>query len=724
MNPSLVPSCLGGDLKEAVRSWVPKVRRVLEDEFAAQLERLGLQRSGKHQPLDKMSLPESAVAVRRRVEALLARDILGEGTPERGFDNVKRELAYTLLNRLVGLKAMEARELLFLPPPEGTYHHQDTKDTKQKSNGSDLVSSCLGGESCVPEQTEVITPIPGQARSRYLRDFRAAGGDRYKYEDDAEEALLRGGLTAAFRHVTQEIRVLFDPDHEYASVWPTHAVLASVLKMINEELPEDAYRAQDFLGWVYQFFNREEKKRVREENKGTPRTSYELAVINQFYTPSWVVKALVDNTLGRLWLQMHPDSALRATAPPPLPDERVSDEPVADYLVPRTGERIRYQRLGEDGQVETFKRARDIALLDPACGTMHFGQYAFNLFHRMYLDEIEHAGEPGWPAAPSVRDPRSIPAAILEHNLFGIDIDPRAIQIASLSLLLTAKEAALKHGFSPLDVRVPRTNLVVANAVDLGEDRLRALVDHIGGRIGAADLRHRLFKTLWENLTHVAELGSLVRVREAVGQVLDEWVTARAREKGMTKTFGREEGRQLELGSLGAQAEKQRALQLELERKVLDAEAHQLQQELLVAIETEAAEIGVDPAERLFAEDTARGLKLIQMLSRRYDVVIMNPPYGGFVPKVKEFVKAAYPLTANDIYAAFIDRATQIVEPEGYVGALVSSTFVNLTSFEKLRTEILLKRNPLVTMLDLGFGILDDATVEAAAIVLRGGVGF
>jgi hypothetical protein len=102
----------------------------------------------------------------------------------------------------------------------------------------------------------------------------------------------------------------------------------------------------------------------------------------------------------------------------------------------------------------------------------------------------------------------------------------------------------------------------------------------------------------------------------------------------------------------------------------------------------------------------------------------MNPPYGGFVPKVKEFVKAAYPLTANDIYAAFIDRATQIVEPEGYVGALVSSTFVNLTSFEKLRTEILLKRNPLVTMLDLGFGILDDATVEAAAIVLRGGVGF
>ena len=100
----------------------------------------------------------------------------------------------------------------------------------------------------------------------------------------------------------------------------------------------------------------------------------------------------------------------------------------------------------------------------------------------------------------------------------------------------------------------------------------------------------------------------------------------------------------------------------------------------------------------------------------------MNPPYGAFVPAVTRVVKAAYPLTSNDIYAAFIDRATQLTEFEGYVGALISATFVNLKSFEKFRSEILLKRNPLVAMVDLGFGILDDATVEAAAIVLRGGV--
>ncbi|MER2518489.1 MAG: Eco57I restriction-modification methylase domain-containing protein [Candidatus Accumulibacter phosphatis] len=142
---------------------------------------------------------------------------------------------------------------------------------------------------------------------------------------------------------------------------------------------------------------------------------------------------------------------------------------------------------------------------------------------------------------------------------------------------------------------------------------------------------------------------------------------------------------------------------------------------MLAAIENAAAEASGDPSERLFAEDTARGLKLLQTLSRHYDVVVMNPPYGAFVPKVKEFVKVAYPLTANDIYATFIDRATQLTEPEGYVGALVSATFTNLASFENLRAQILLKRNPLLLMLELGLGILDDANVRAAAIVLRGG---
>ena len=681
--------------KEAVRSWAPKVRKTLEEDFAAQLDRLGLRPDGRHTSLDAIRLPDEMKTTRRRVEALLAREVTAEGSAERGFANVLRELTYTLLNRLVGLKAMEARGLLFLPPP--------------------------GDPDAAPEPTEVIGPIPGQPRSRYVRDFRAAAGRRYKYAADAESALLRDSLTAAFHQVTRDIRVLFDPDHECACLWPTHAALVEVIRQINDDLPPDACRQPDFLGWVYQFFNREEKERVRKENQGTPRSSWELAVINQFYTPAWIVKALVDNTLGRLWLQMHPDSSLRATEPPPLPGEGGDDAPVADYLVPRTGEKIRFQRLTETGEVEVYKRARDITLIDPACGTMHFGQYAFRLFHRMYLDEIEHAGQDGWPAEPSVAEPADIPAAIVENNLFGVDIDPRAIQIASLSLLLTAKESALRHGSSPTDVQVKRTNLVVANAVDLGADRLRGLVERVGSRAGSSPLRARLFETLWDNLRHVGELGSLVQVREGVTRVLDDWVDAEARSRGITTILQPAHEQQLDLGDIRTQYARDRADQLALERTALEQEATKLSRELLAAVEAAAADLADDPAVRLFAEDTARGLKLVQLLSRRYDVAVMNPPYGAFVPRVRDFVKAAYPLTSNDIYAAFIDRACQLTEPEGYVGALVSSTFTKLRSFERLRTEILLKRNPLIVMLDLGLGILDDANVQAAAIALHGG---
>src|SRR5689334_3261763 len=136
--------------KDKVKTWVPKVRRLLESDFAGQLDRLGLKPSGQHRPVEKMSLPAEDVQTRHRLEALLRRETLAEGSPPRGFAAVKHELAYTLLNRLVGLKAMEARGLLYLPPP--------------------------GDPHSTAEPTEVLTPIEGQELSRYRRDLRAAGG--------------------------------------------------------------------------------------------------------------------------------------------------------------------------------------------------------------------------------------------------------------------------------------------------------------------------------------------------------------------------------------------------------------------------------------------------------------------------------------------------------------------------------------------------------------------
>lgn len=702
--PAAGPS-LSDQHKDSVRRWIGQLRASLQDDFQAALIRYGFRRDGKHTAENDLALPMSELPTRRALHALIEHDTKAEGTPQRGFDAVVRELTYTLVNRLVGLKVMEARNLLRLRPP-----------------GAPADSA--------PEATEVLTPQPGQERSRFLRDFRAAGGSRYKYDADADEALLRDGLTAAFAQLHTDLGPLFAPDHDYACLWPSYAALSNALRLINEGLPTAAYQAPDFLGWVYQFFNVGEKDRVRAENKGTPRSPYELSVINQFYTPSWVVKVLVDNTLGRLWYQMHPDTALVPKTPPALPGERPADlPPAADYLVPRTGEKIRFRRVEADGSVSPFKRVRDLRFLDPACGTLHFGQYAFGLIYRMYEEEIAHAGQPGWPAEPSVANKRDIPAAILEHNLCGIDIDPRAIQIATLSLLFTAKEATQRSGFDPATMTARPRHVVLAQAVQVDAEQLRALVERVGGQFGSSQLRERLFDALWQNLRYLGELGGLIQVQEGVSRVLDAWVEEQARAKNLTRlTDRREKKGQAELGAIVDDVVTEQSGQLQLQRKLLEDEASRIRAELLAGLDQVASQVSDNPRQRLFAEGTARGLRLLELLSTPFDVIVMNPPYGSFTKlenpdddkRFKADLKAMYPNGYQDIYAAFIERATQLIEPEGYIGALVSSTFKTHVSHAKFRTQILLKRNPLVCMLDLGFGILDGATVEAAALVLRG----
>jgi hypothetical protein len=602
---------LDSETKRRVRNWVVALRQLLEDDFERELKRLGIERRKPPVPVAKLDyLSDEEQTIRRHLDALLMHETRAQGSTENGYYSVRREAAYTFLNRLVGLRCMEARGLLF-----------------------------VGGE-----QTEVITTRPEYGgRSRLLRDLRAAGGSKYRNPEEGESRLLRDGLDQAFSAVTEDIGLLFDPDHEYSRLWPSFPTLKTVIQHINEGLPAEVFASPDFLGWVYQFFNVEEKDRIREKTKGKPTTPYELAVINQFYTPDWVVKFLVDNTLGRVWREMHPDTRL---------SRRISGDAKAsvtfDYLVPHTGEDRRQE----------FRPARDLRLLDPACGTMHFGQYALTLLYEMYLEELERAGRPGWPKTPSVTAREEIAPTILAHNLFGIDIDARAIQIAALALLLTAKEVSKAHGLNPSSVRVRKMNLIAADAVSLGEDELTKFLARANGRIGDPALRRQLIGAIWRNLQHVAQLGSLVQVGEDLDAAASEWVEKSTRMKR------------------GGTA------QMSLIRPLIEAQAAGLKDALLSALHAYAAENRSDDAvQRLFAEDTASGFELLDVLSARYDAVVMNPPYGEFIPAVKKFIDVAYPLSKTNIYATFIDRGTQLLRPTGYLGALVSRTFVSLADF-------------------------------------------
>ena len=212
---------------------------------------------------------------------------------------------------------------------------------------------------------------------------------------------------------------------------------------------EYGVRTRRSAGFTNFFNSGEERKKMRDESQ-TPRNSRELAVRNQFFTPRYVVQFLVDNTLGRLWLEMHRHGGLLAAH--------------CDYLV-RSEDELANARPQKD--------PRDLHILDPACGSGHFLLYSFDLLLAIYeeawsaegaapvSDVTGHSLRSDFPDLDDLR--RAAPRMIVEYNLHGVDIDPRCAQIAALALWLRAQRAWKEIGVAAADrPRIHRTHIVVA----------------------------------------------------------------------------------------------------------------------------------------------------------------------------------------------------------------------------------------------------------------------
>ena len=316
-----------------------------------------------------------------------------------------RDAAFTTLNRFVALKMLEARE---------------------------LVQECITKGEQSAGYREFCGMAPGVA---LLPD--AAGYRLY--------------IESLFDEFSTEIKVLFDRRDAASVLWPKRQTFEALLAILNAQDLSGVWGEDETIGWVYQFFNSgEERKKMREESQA-PRNSRELAVRNQFFTPRYVVQFLTDNTLGRLWLEMHGeqdapqhDSANTSSAPPMSPS--------------RTARR---------------KDPRDLRILDPACGSGHFLLYSFDLLLVIYEEawSVEGTAPRSEATGRTLRDDypdlvdlrRAAPRLIVEQNLYGVDIDPRCAQIAALALWLRAQRAWKDLGIAASErPRIHRTHIVVA----------------------------------------------------------------------------------------------------------------------------------------------------------------------------------------------------------------------------------------------------------------------
>lgn len=619
--------------RNRLQRFVNDARKVQEEEFTRQLQNdYGLDpSSGTITPLENLRHLNDA----QRETARILRDTLAhycasqEADAKTGLERIVREQAFTVLNRLAALRMAEARGLLIESVGNG-----------YQAKGFQLYARLAGtglGET----------------------------GDAYRVY-----------LFSIFDELAQDLPGLFDRYSPQGRLFPREASLLQLLALINDAEIEPLWAEDETIGWIYQYFNSKEERKAMRDASQAPRNSRELAVRNQFFTPRYVVEFLVDNTLGRLWFNATGGKSALAG-------------------------RCQYLLIKPDEQPVAASRLRDprtLKLLDPACGSMHFGLYAFDLFLEIYREAWDWEQERGPGSLDISTQPsahfkplnqtyadqasflRDVPRLIIEHNIYGVDIDPRAAQIASLALWLRAQRAWHAEDVKAKDRPLIGRGHVVAAVAPPAERELRQQF------VGELDhLDAELFEKTLQLLKGLPELGVLLQVERELPSLIRQ-------------VFG-------EHGSLF------KAADMEQWQK---AEAR-----LRVALTDFAQAAKATYQGRLFAQDALQGLRLIDLAGEVFDVVVMNPPFGALASDTKDQLTKAYPRSKNDLLAIFVERGLELLRAGGRIGAITSRTCFFLSSFQKWREQVVLGIAKPEVMADLGHGVMDDAMVEAAAYVLE-----
>jgi hypothetical protein len=676
--------------RKRLSDFVADARRVLTEEFAEQLQSLyGISVTGDIAPLERLTHLDAeglelAATLRQRIVYLTSASPEARDATKAAVDRLTREQAFTVLNRLAAIRMAEKRGLIV-----------ESVGQQYQSKGFKVFESVAGSAI-------------GETYDRY-----------------------RCYLFCLFDELAIDLGALFDQRSPQALLFPREKPLLALLGLLDDTDLQDLWAEDETIGWIYQYYNDPaERKKMREES-AAPRNSRELAVRNQFFTPRYVVEFLTDNTLGRIWYEMTQGGTTlkeqcrylvrRPTEIFLKPGESPPEQPKQDGL---SQEDLLKQPVFIPHR--PLKDPRSILMLDPACGSMHFGLYAFDLFEAIYeeaweiatgSDETAKSGElfaPFCAFAASFSDKaafrREVPRMIVEHNLHGIDIDPRAAQIAALSLWLRAQRAWNAVGMKPVDrPRITRSNIVCAEPMPGDKSILAEFVEQQFPE-GERPAFGFLLETVFDRMTLAGEAGSLLKIEEEIR-------TAIAKAKKLWEKEPQLTQRMLFSGGEDNPGDTQKTLDLS---GITDEQFWAGAEERIYAALSdyaEQAESG-DFQRRLFVDDAARGFAFIDICRQSYDVALMNPPFGDASEPSKPYLAEIYGDTKGDIYKAFVECAQQRLFPAGMVGVISSRTGFFLEQSADWRERVLLRLFRPLFLADLGHGVLD-AMVETAAYVLR-----
>lgn len=588
---------------------VLKIRSLVQQSIDNRFSRIGLKENGI-QPADTLS--DSLKDKRRKLEDILNNHLDELGEYAKARQETINECTFTLFNRIAAIKVMEDKELF----------------------------------------PEVIRRRPENGNRSFAHNLWL---EEHPEEKNAERQGLKHFLQDKFNELGEKFP-LYAENYPYAMM-PMADELFNILEAFNEvesdpDCGADIWKGDDILGWLYENFNATEKEVLKASGE---KTEYDkVSLQSQVYTPQWVVKFLVDNTLGKMYLEMFPDSNIVK------PDE----EGMIKYRIanaPKT-------RTREPKKIE------EIRVIDPACGSGNFLIYTFTLLYDMYINQIEQYG-----AEYSKRD---IPKLIIENNIYGVDLDERAVQLSQIALYIKAREVGGRRSQVPAHTNVVSTHFFLPNYDDVANA-------FEGG--GEWDSKQKeVIRKIWTDLQNANKFGTLVRVEEVLNQL--------TRDDDSGTLFAEQEADNL----------------FSFKRRITDILREQVK-EYCVQYSSEYALTKANDA-----------MTFLSILSTPFDVVVANPPYTysrDFGITLKKFIgdnySSPYSFETN-LYACFVRRGYELLSNSGMIGLIHPKTFMSISKFKDMR-KFIIKDTAIELFVDWGFlGIFPPSVrVDSAIYTLR-----
>lgn len=588
--------------KTAIKNFAVWARRKLISDITYKAGMLGITENGIAEPLpistrdlqffdigtkDYAEVSGNEINQRKAlIDAVKTKEKSSKSYKE-AFDYIVEEVAYTWFNRLIAVRFMEVNDYL----PSGVRVLSSLNSAK---NEPDFVTT--------PFDTDLNFTADEQDKVIRLKD-----------ENKLDE-LFRMLFIKQCNKLHEILPELFEKTDDYTELLLTISFTDKdgVVYHLTHDISEDDFNVEkegqvEIIGWLYQYYNTEPKDTVFANLKKNIKISKEnIPAATQLFTPDWIVRYMVENSLGRLWIDGHPNDNLKSEW------KYYLDEVEQEAEVQKQLDEIR-------AEYKSIK-PEEIKIIDPCMGSGHILVYAFDVLMQIY----ESYGYTQRDAARS----------ILINNIHGVDIDKRAYQMAYFAVMMKGRQ--YDRRFFSRNV-IP--NLTYSTPV-YNSDKANLLGDYFASYLGNCAFADE------------AGLGSLRNETYYTAEHIDNILTS------------------------------------------CDAFQYDIfdRDDIILMCRT-----------------AANGLKLIDILSQKYDVVITNPPYmsaSGMSPILSKYIKEYYPDSKSDLFAVFIERCLQMTKQNRYTAMITQHSWMFLSSFEKLRSKLQLKTT--VNMAHLGARAFDE----------------